>query len=81
MKLTDEEKSLVIKCISKEQNRTVNNSYYESLSKVKDKLINKLVTTTNEYPNSEQIDNALDALYGDNSCNHTKVIQYLNSLT
>ena len=44
-------------------------------------LIDKLVETTNECPNSEEVDNALDTLYGDNSCNHSKVISYLNSLT
>jgi hypothetical protein len=44
-------------------------------------LLNKPVETTNECPNSEEVDNALDTLYGDNSCNHSKVISYLNSLT
>lgn len=45
------------------------------------KKVNKLVEATNECPNSEQVDNALDVLYGDNSCDHSKVILYLNSLT
>jgi hypothetical protein len=45
------------------------------------KSINKPSTTTNEQPTSEQIDNALDCLYGDNSCNHSEVINYLNKLT
>lgn len=44
-------------------------------------LINKPSTTTNEQPTTEQIDNALDALYGDNSCNHSSVISYLNQFT
>lgn len=43
--------------------------------------INKPSTTTNEQPTTEQIDNALDHLHGDNSCDHSKVISYLNQFT
>lgn len=53
MKLTDKERKLLIKVINKEQVRTINNNYYEELSKLKSKLINKLVTTTNEYPKDD----------------------------
>ncbi len=45
------------------------------------KKVNKLPTTTNEQPTTEQIDNALDVLYGDNSCDHSTVCSYLESLT
>lgn len=45
------------------------------------KEVNKPVETTNEEPTSEEVDNALDCLYGDNSCNHSKVCNYLQQLT
>lgn len=44
-------------------------------------LINKLPETTNGKPNTEQIDNALDCLQGDNSCDHYNVIDFLNQYT
>lgn len=44
-------------------------------------LINKLPETTNGKPNTEQIDNALDCLQGDNSCDHYNVINFLNQYT
>lgn len=53
MKLTNKEKSLLVKCISKEMRKTTNNDYYEKLSNLKFKLVNKLVTTTNEYPKND----------------------------
>lgn len=60
---------------------TTDNLTQKEIENLIDELINKPVETTNEQPTSEQIDNALDCLHGDNSCNHSKVISYLNRLT
>jgi transposase-like protein len=43
-------------------------------------LRSKPVETTNELPNDEEINNAQDCLQGDNSCDHSKVVNYLDKL-
>lgn len=46
-----------------------------------EELINKSVEVDNKNFTSEQIDNALDCLHGDNSCDHSNVINFLQQYT
>lgn len=55
--------------------------YEETLKSFIDyKLSNKLVETTNEQPNNEQLEAAINTLEGDNSYPHRSVINYLDRL-